>query len=220
MIRPKVRARSLISGCSLSEGYKLIAGVILFIVLRQMSNCLYCGCKIVIKKDEGQKRYEGRRFCSHACASRGHKIDPWIRIRCHVEIDPNTGCWNWMGAIMGGYGSVAIGDGKSIGAHRLTYFLKTGVMSTRDNELHHRCENKRCCNANHVELLTRDVHVHRSPRTVNFINKNKTHCVHGHEFTKENTKIEIDTRKRKSRMRRRCKQCLENRNIQRREMPV
>jgi len=48
------------------------------------------------------------------------------RFMSFVEKDPETGAWNWMGGISSsGYGGFWL-DGKTIGAHRISYEIKHG----------------------------------------------------------------------------------------------
>lgn len=55
---------------------------------------------------------------------------------------PN-GCWEWSGATMDGYGYIKGGTK----VHRAVYELTTG---RRPEVLHHTCENRLCCNPNHL----------------------------------------------------------------------
>jgi len=70
-----------------------------------------------------------------------------------VEVRGPNECWPWTAALYdNGYGSFAIGGGRSRRAHRWiwehTYGeLPTGVV------LHHTCEMRHCMNMNHMEPL-------------------------------------------------------------------
>lgn len=98
---------------------------------------------------------------------------------------PN-GCIEWTGA--GGlYGRASVA-GRSMGAHRVAYWMATGVEPPADMQIDHLCRNTRCVKPSHLELVT--------PRVNNLrafgwsgVNASKTHCIHGHEFTPENTRI-------------------------------
>lgn len=106
-------------------------------------------------------------------------------------------CWSWGGCTKNGYGSFWIRDsscrngGKMVAAHRYSYELMFGKIE-KGKIIHHICENKLCVNPLHMRLVssfgrhTTDYH----PTSVTAINKNRTHCIYGHEFTPENTIIE------------------------------
>jgi hypothetical protein len=77
------------------------------------------------------------------------------------EIDPITGCWNWRHYVNeGGYAMRAV-NGYPHLAHRLIYVEIVGPIPD-GHQLHHRCENKRCVNPDHVEPLTPKAHKHLS----------------------------------------------------------
>lgn len=94
----------------------------------------------------------------------------------------NTRCWNWVATLKStGYGSFWY-SGKMVSSHRFTYKLKHGKIP-KGLELDHLCRNRKCCNPNHLETVT---HQENMQRGFSF-NGHKTHCIHGHKFTKENT---------------------------------
>jgi hypothetical protein len=78
------------------------------------------------------------------------------KLTAHLTEDPETGCWNWSGTTVGGYGLITI-NGKRIRAHRLSYILGRGPIP-RAVDVHHRCRNPKCCNWKHMEALTRSEH--------------------------------------------------------------
>lgn len=84
----------------------------------------------------------------------------------HVTLDSfwswvdssGDGCWPWMGTVTArGYGRARI-CGKPWAAHRLAYLL-AGHTIPDGEELHHTCENKRCCCPSHLQAVTRREHI-------------------------------------------------------------
>jgi HNH endonuclease len=95
--------------------------------------------------------------------------------------------------------------GKKDYAHRFAYRWFNGPL-IRGLEIDHICKNKRCWNADHLEQVLPIVNKLRS-NCVSGINARKTHCKHGHEFTKANTYLT----KENGRIRRHCLQCKSDR---------
>lgn len=86
------------------------------------------------------------------------------RVWRHIEPEPNSGCWLWIGHITeDGYGAVGEG-GRSLLVHRVLYALLVGPIPP-DRELDHLCRVRRCGNPRHVEPVTGVVNVRRGCRT-------------------------------------------------------
>lgn len=77
--------------------------------------------------------------------------------RTKVAIDPETGCWQWLGARQKeGYGTVTFavpGRRTSTTAHRLFYEALVGPIPT-GHTVHHKCANPSCVNPEHLETAT------------------------------------------------------------------
>ena len=111
-----------------------------------------------------------------------------------------NGCWIWIGAIFNkgtkSYGQIRIGprdNNKVFRAHRITYEYYIGKIP-KELELDHLCRNTLCVNPDHLEPVTHYENMRRGYWTT------KTKCIHGHEYTKKNTFINI-------RGHRECKMC-------------
>ena|SRR3990167_3395166 len=67
----------------------------------------------------------------------------------------DNGCWIWVGANNNrGYPRVGIGIGNKMApAHRFFYEKKFGIKITEDKDAHHKCNNKKCVNPDHIEIL-------------------------------------------------------------------
>lgn len=108
------------------------------------------------------------------------------RVLCLVDsLDGPNSCWNWLGALdRGGYGLITVaGHGK--GAHRVVYEMFVGKIP-KGLHLDHLCRNPMCCNPRHLEPVTPEENFRRG-MSIPAQNARKTHCIHGHEFTPENT---------------------------------
>ena len=106
-------------------------------------------------------------------------------------------CWPWLGALNRGYGRFGR---NALLAHRVTYQEMVGPIPDGlelDHTCHsfdetcvggESCQNRRCVNPAHLELVTHHENMRRG-RTFAAVNGAKTHCSRGHEFTVENTYI-------------------------------
>lgn len=96
-------------------------------------------------------------------------------------------CWLWDGEMKGnGYGRVSV-KGKNRLAHRAVYEHLRGPIPD-GLVLDHLCRNRACVNPDHLEPVTNAINIMRGVG-VGAVNAAKTHCVHGHEFTPENTRF-------------------------------
>lgn len=126
------------------------------------------------------------------------------KIMEHISPEPNTGCWLWIGG----------GPGVGYGKHRMVYSELVGEIPA-GLDIDHKCRVRCCVNPDHLEPVTRKENLRRGIiSTVQHArHAAKTHCVHGHEFTPENTYTDT----RLGIVRRTCKTCVFDRTRKRRE---
>lgn len=103
------------------------------------------------------------------------------------RVTPTGFCWEWGGTLTDeGYG-VFMEAKRQYKAHRRAYEL---LVSPIPNGLHldHLCRNRGCVNPDHLEPVTPKVNYLRgfSPMA---IAARRKHCVNGHEYTPENTRV-------------------------------
>lgn len=124
--------------------------------------------------------------------------------RCKEATGPlDTPCMIWTGYIdVNGYG-VVHSRKNSRSVHRELYIFLNGMISN-DIEVHHKCHNPSCCNPEHLEAMDKKAH-RRLPKAPGYRNHHsaKTHCIHGHEYTPENTYL----RPYSNGIGRTCKEC-------------
>lgn len=79
-----------------------------------------------------------------------------------------------------GYGNVRH-MGKHVLVHRYVWEREVGPVP-EDLEVDHQCRVRRCCNVEHLRVVTRRVNRIENSDSVGAVNKNKTHCPAGHPY--------------------------------------
>jgi hypothetical protein len=74
-----------------------------------------------------------------------------VLLRC--DVDPESGCWIFGGATTRDYGVVRI-KRRTVYAFHITYDYFIGDRLTSGLWVDHGCDNTRCCNPAHLQLLT------------------------------------------------------------------
>jgi hypothetical protein len=133
--------------------------------------------------------------------------------RFKSKLVTGDGCWSWEGGHFKttGYAlfNVRMDDGKwrPTVAHRVSHLVFKGPIPD-GYEIDHLCRNRPCINPAHLEAVT---HRENGLRGESVMAKQalQTHCIHGHEFTPENTYVRTKKHKRE------CRQCMRERDIRR-----
>lgn len=114
---------------------------------------------------------------------RGLRIATLATYKSRCTID-EKGCWNWLGSLeRDGYGvcSIVWINGKQVTrVHRVTFYLANGALPPLLD--HIECDNRRCCNPEHVEPSTSKQNILRGIGPT-AINAQKTHCPKGHPYS-------------------------------------
>jgi hypothetical protein len=101
-------------------------------------------------------------------------------------------CWEWQANISrNGYGKTEIwknGYAYARTAHRAIYEIQHKVFLPKETFVCHKCDNRKCCNPDHLFLGTASDNMHDCLEKGRHFEASKTHCKYGHEFTPENTR--------------------------------
>lgn len=111
-------------------------------------------------------------------------------------------CHIWLGSHNNhGYGQIH--RGRKWLAHRYAWVQEHGNIPD-DTILMHICDNPACVRVSHLRVGTMRDNTHDMVGKKRDRNSRKTHCVHGHEFSVDNTYVHRNGS-------RHCKQCTLNR---------
>lgn len=129
-----------------------------------------------------------------------------LRARFWKKVSPAPAdvCWLWLGASnTRGYGNFGVSvqvDGsaswRTYLAHRVAYEITYGPVPV-GKDLDHLCCDRSCVNPDHLEPVTFLANMRR--RYAETPDERETHCLHGHEYTFENTLVLSTTGQRKCR---------------------
>ncbi len=133
-----------------------------------------------------------------AKARRPARRSPIERLLARTSVDSNE-CWIFEGyRLNSGYATFWDGTAKRL-VHRISYEAHVGPIPagmTIDHTCHNgtgcpgglTCMHKLCVNPDHLEAVPQGVNTARSHNA----HSAKTHCVNGHAFSPENTRIRHD----------------------------
>lgn len=107
------------------------------------------------------------------------------KIISKLRLEP-SGCMVWTGFCGSfGYGMVYAFK-RNIDAHRAIWIALHGPLD-RTQFVCHKCDNPPCANPEHLFIGSLTDNNRDMARKGRYNHQKKTHCVHGHEFTPENT---------------------------------
>jgi hypothetical protein len=171
--------------CSRACGMALVRSRSTYLVTKK---CEVCG------REFESSRSLGRRYCDRECMGvavrRREPIPVMDRIMENIVTNPTTACWIWTLQLTVGKKSVGYAKFKLAGKHTLGHiaaYEATFGPVPEGCELDHKCRNRACVNPHHLEPVTHRENIMRSPISPCAINARKTHCIHGHKFSIENT---------------------------------
>jgi HNH endonuclease len=114
-----------------------------------------------------------------------------------VEFRPGpmeSECWIWTAAVTQdeGYPRFKL-YGKTRYAHRMSYVTFAGPIP-EGLTIDHLCRVRRCVNPEHLDPVTIRINTLRGDGP-SALNRRKTHCKYGHEFTPDNTRVDTKGRR-------------------------
>lgn len=101
------------------------------------------------------------------------------RLRLHM-IEAPSGCWIWVGArSSSGHGKLGV-DGRTLGAHRLSYETWVGPIPP-GLHIDHLCRRPACINPRHLQAVTPSVNVRRGTAPCARALR-RENCLRGHSY--------------------------------------
>ncbi len=146
--------------------------------------------------EEKNKEYDEQESTRQIIYTQKPMDNAVLNILKKIAICGKDECWMWMGATHGNGYSRMVRDGITQSPHRIMFELFVERIPD-DKIVHHTCNNKLCCNPDHLKLVTHS-------KNISIARKQKTESIKGckvggHLYTEDNL-IKCSTQ-------RRCKIC-------------
>jgi hypothetical protein len=109
--------------------------------------------------------------------------------RLSDKIRVSNGCWEWQASTIKGYGQIQWQMRRWV-THRLVWTMLVGDIPD-GLVLDHLCRNRACCNPDHLRVCTLGENtLAPGSESVTARNALQTHCIHGHELSGDNLKVQ------------------------------
>lgn len=95
------------------------------------------------------------------------------KIMSRVKINSDSGCWEWQGPTSGegrggGYGRMSL-DGQTVAVHIVMFCNFFGFIPGK-KQIDHKCNNRICCNPDHLEMVTHKQNQKYETKGENYVN--------------------------------------------------